>query len=93
VEEKINFILERLKEEKVLDFTQLFEECYSRLELIVSFLALLELLKLGRIRVRQFGAFGRIKIFFSAGEKKKSFRPHLVGREMNEEVRPSVHQH
>lgn len=41
-------------------FGGLFERVITRLEIIVTFLALLELIRRGRVRVRQEGAFGDI---------------------------------
>jgi chromatin segregation and condensation protein Rec8/ScpA/Scc1 (kleisin family) len=43
-----------------MSFTLLLEECRSRIEAIVTLLALLELLKMARLRVQQDAPFGEI---------------------------------
>ncbi|MDK2822564.1 MAG: segregation and condensation protein [Clostridia bacterium] len=54
---------------KGLVFTDLFPLGTSRLRIIVTFLALLELIKLNRIRFMQSGSFGRIVIFIRDDEE------------------------
>jgi len=44
-------------------FVDLFEEQYLRIELIVTFLALLELIRLRRVRVAQERLFGEIRVY------------------------------
>jgi segregation and condensation protein A len=44
-------------------FIELFDEGSTRLELIVTFLALLELMRLRRVRVVQEGLFGEIRVY------------------------------
>lgn len=44
-------------------FTELFDDSATRLEVIVTFLALLELIRLGRARVAQEGLFGEIRVY------------------------------
>lgn len=57
VNEKIVFILrfmfKKEREDEQTEFTQLFEDCHSRNEIIAVFLALLELVKSGRINVKK----------------------------------------
>lgn len=57
VSEKIVFVLrfmfKREREDEQTEFTQLFEGCHSRNEIIAVFLALLELVKSGRINVKK----------------------------------------
>jgi segregation and condensation protein A len=62
VEEKMDIILARLAERRSVDLEDLFVECRSKMELIVVFLALLELMKSRRLRVRQRDTFGRLVI-------------------------------
>lgn len=45
-----------------LSFTQLFDDAASRVDVVITFLALLELLKMHRVRVRQKANFGEIHI-------------------------------
>jgi len=46
-----------------IEFEDLFEQAVTRLELIVTFLALLELIRLRRARVAQRGQFGEIRVY------------------------------
>jgi segregation and condensation protein A len=60
IEDKMGTLLTRARRAGRLSFTLLLEECRSRLEVIVTFLALLELLKMHRLRVEQQGPFDEI---------------------------------
>jgi len=60
-EEKIGLIESRL-ESGPLDLVELLLECEDRLEAVITFVALLELLRRGRVRVRQPASFGAIRV-------------------------------
>ena len=62
VSEKIDSILERVAGGLVLRFSELFAEIASRVEIVVTFLALLELIRLKQIRVTQLNPFDDIEI-------------------------------
>jgi len=62
VEEKIEQILNVLRLHKSITFQELFEHNSSRLEIIVTFLALLELLRLRLVKAYQKNPFGEILI-------------------------------
>lgn len=62
VSEKIESIANRLKESGPLRFLELFSEAASRAEVVVTFLALLELVRLKQARVLQSEPFGEIEI-------------------------------
>lgn len=62
VEEKIQFIEGQLQQVDVIYFSKLFGEQKSKEEVVVTFLALLELLKLKIISINQDGLFEDIKI-------------------------------
>ena len=62
VSDKINFIMERLEKEDAVRFLDLFEEGYAKVTLIVTFLALLELSRLGLAKAYQENIFGVIWI-------------------------------
>jgi len=63
VREKMALIMRRvLSTGDGISFVALFEDDRSKLEVIVTFLALLELIRLHRIRVRQRQSFGEIMI-------------------------------
>ena len=63
IEERIEQLLARLSETEACGFEDLFEEVSSKGELIVTFLAVLELIRLKRIRVFQAGMFGPIRVY------------------------------
>ncbi len=60
VKEKITFIVDVLMKDNVVNFTTVFAGCSSRSEAIVTFLALLELIKLQEVRVKQKRQFAEI---------------------------------
>ncbi|MEW6601124.1 MAG: segregation/condensation protein A [Nitrospirota bacterium] len=60
VADKINYIIERLEQEDGVRFEELFEQGYSKLTLIVTFLALLEIIRLGLAKIYQEKTFGLI---------------------------------
>jgi segregation and condensation protein A len=62
VSQKIEIILRRIEDEGTLPFSTLFAEYCSRAELAVTFLAVLELVRLKQIRVRQSELFGEIEL-------------------------------
>jgi segregation and condensation protein A len=62
VEQQAEMILSGLKEKKTISFTQVVESLTERIEVVVTFLAMLDLLRLGRIRLRQKELFGEILI-------------------------------
>jgi segregation and condensation protein A len=60
--DRINQILERLQGEDSITFESLFEGLKTRDQVVVSFLALLELARLRAIKVLQVEEFGTIRI-------------------------------
>ena len=62
VSDKIEEILYTMRDRATVAFRELFEAASSRAEVVVTFLALLELIRLKRLRVRQDEAFGEINI-------------------------------
>jgi segregation and condensation protein A len=63
VERRIDQLLEKLSETEACGFLDLFEDVASRGEMIVTFLALLEMIRLKLIRVFQSGQMGPIRIY------------------------------
>jgi len=63
VTDKINMILSRMAETETLSFESLFAESVTRLEIIVTFLALLELVKQRLLRLWQAAPAGPIRIY------------------------------
>jgi segregation and condensation protein A len=62
VKDRIAAILDMVELEKTVKFEALFEEDSSRIHIIITFLALLEILRLGIVRVYQDGQFKAIWI-------------------------------
>jgi len=62
VEEKIHEILHLLLDEEIILLSFLFNKAKNKLEIIVTFLAILELIRLKEIKVVQERLFGEIKI-------------------------------
>lgn len=62
VSEKIDSILQRVAGGVALKFSELFAEIASRVEIVVTFLALLELIRLKQVRVTQMNPFDEIEI-------------------------------
>jgi len=62
VADRINLIMERLETEDGIRFDELFGDDYTRISLIVTFIALLELMRLGLAKAYQERRFGPIWI-------------------------------
>src|SRR5689334_20015793 len=62
VSEKIDMILHRVADGARIRFSELFGEIASRVEIVVTFLALLELIRLKQVRALQADPFGEIEI-------------------------------
>ncbi|TLY20128.1 MAG: segregation/condensation protein A [Nitrospirae bacterium] len=71
VKDRMNYILERLEESAAVPFDMLFLPADGRLVLIVTFLGLLELMRLKLVRVFQPETFGAILL-------SRAFLPELV---------------
>ena len=63
VEEKMREIEERLKAQRSISWNEVFAQGRALAEMISILLAILELIRLGRLRVRQSKSFGDIRIF------------------------------
>jgi segregation and condensation protein A len=71
VKDKISHILEILKRQGTHYFTELFEEARTISELVVTFLALLELVQMGLLKVSQTDPLADIRIELSPDEEKE----------------------
>ena len=76
VETRIDQLLARLSESEALGFDQLFTDIDDRAGLIVTFLALLEMIRLKLVRVFQSGSFGPIRVYKRA---RPTDAPHPIG--------------
>ena len=77
VADKIKLINERLKADGRVSFAELMESCHSRIEVIVQFLAVLELIKSQKIRARQESAFADILLVAAGGSRRQRTRARV----------------
>jgi segregation and condensation protein A len=76
VEARIEQLLARLSETEACGFEELFADAHDRPGLIVTFLALLEMIRLKLVRVFQSGSFGPIRVYKRA---RPADAPHPIG--------------
>ena len=76
VEVRIEQLLARLSETEACGFEELFADVGDRAGLIVTFLALLEMIRLKLVRVFQAGSFGAIRVYKRA---RPADAPHPIG--------------
>ena len=76
IETRIDQLLERLSETQACGFEELFEDANDRGSLVVTFLALLEMIRLKLVRVFQSGSFGPIRVY---KRSRPVDAPHPIG--------------
>jgi segregation and condensation protein A len=76
VESRIEQLLVRLSETEACGFEELFADIDDRAGLIVTFLALLEMIRLKLVRVFQSGSFGPIRVY---KRPRPVDAPHPIG--------------
>jgi segregation and condensation protein A len=76
IEVRIEQLLARLSETAACGFDDLFADVHERSGLIVTFLALLEMIRLELVRVFQSGSFGPIRVYKRA---RPVSAPHPIG--------------
>jgi len=76
VEVRIEQLLTRLSETEAIGFEDLFADVADRGGLIVTFLALLEMIRLKLVRVFQAGSFGPIRVY---KRPRPADAPHPIG--------------
>ena len=67
VEQRMEELLAMIREGESLEFLELFAALETKIAMITTFLALLELIRLKRVRVYQRGMFGPIRVFRPIG--------------------------
>ena len=67
VEQRMEELVAMIREGESLEFLELFASLDTKGEMIVTFLALLELIRVKRVRVYQRGMFGSIRVFRPVG--------------------------
>jgi segregation and condensation protein A len=76
IEARIDQLLERLSETEACGFEDLFADALDRGSLVVTFLALLEMIRLKLVRVFQSGSFGPIRVY---KRPRPVDAPHPIG--------------
>jgi segregation and condensation protein A len=76
VEVRIEQLLARMSETEAIGFEELFADALDRAGLIVTFLALLEMIRLKLVRVFQSGSFGPIRVY---KRSRPADAPHPIG--------------
>lgn len=77
IKDRMSFILEIIEDKEVVRFEDIFIDGISRLKIIVTFMALLELIRIGAIKVYQERVFGNIWIVNPS--KQGSVKEEVVG--------------
>ena len=67
VEQRMDELLAMIREGESLEFLELFASLQTKAEMITTFLALLELIRLKQVRVYQRAMFGSIRVFRPVG--------------------------
>ncbi len=62
IEEKYDYLIEKFKSSRTLEFNDIIIECECKMECVVTFLALLELIKQREVKIYQSQSFGDIFI-------------------------------
>jgi segregation and condensation protein A len=75
VEQRMDELLAMIREGESLEFLELFASLDTKAQMIVTFLALLELVRLKRVRVYQRGMFGGIRVFRPVGPPAEGAAP------------------
>lgn len=71
VTDKMSYITSILDRISLMDFESLFRDSATKMEIVTTFLALLELIRLGVVRIQQLRSASTIKIYKVAEEEKK----------------------
>ncbi len=74
VEEKVDLIREKVNASSEVLFTELFSGNSDRMEIIVTFLAILEMVKLGELSARQMTSGGDVWLYSPGGAPKEGLK-------------------
>jgi segregation and condensation protein A len=86
IEQRIEQLLARIGEADAIGFEDLFEDSAERADFIVTFLALLEMIRLKIVRVFQTGVGGPIRVY---RRMRPADAPHPIGEPVVENVGPA----
>lgn len=79
IEDKMVYLRERLISGKHMHFSSLISECSSKMEIVVTFLALLELIKLRNVKVVQEESFTEIYLEGAENNEEDLYKPNGDG--------------
>jgi segregation and condensation protein A len=73
IEDRVAHVLEFLQDQESATFAELFEDAQTKLHVIVTFIAILEMCNVRRIKVQQAGTFAELRVyrgdnFYDTGE-------------------------
>ncbi len=60
ITDKNNFLRDKLSEKSIVRFSEFIPQCECKLEVVVTFMAMLELIKRSEVKVVQYENFGEI---------------------------------
>jgi segregation and condensation protein A len=75
VDQRMAELLDLIREGQSLELLEMFAELETKAAMILTFLALLELIRLKRVKVYQRGLFGAIRVFRPVGPEPAPARP------------------
>lgn len=84
VKDKISLIMEMLEEQEAIRFEEFFKDGITRSQLIVTFIALLELIRLGLLRAYQEREFGNIWVIKQNVDLPENSLSHESNQQMTE---------
>ena len=79
VGQKIKFLMETLSLRETMTFTEIISTAGSRIEVIISFLSVLEMVKLGIIALNQEFLYGEITVTLKNMEREEEWNLAMVG--------------
>ena len=80
IDQRMDELMELIREGESVEFVEVFATQQTKGDMIVTFLALLELIRLKRVKVYQRGVFGAIRVFRPVGPDVEARRRRRATR-------------
>ena len=77
IDQRMDELMELIREGESVEFVEVFATQQTKGDMIVTFLALLELIRLKRVKVYQRGVFGAIRVFRPVGPETDAPAPSI----------------
>jgi segregation and condensation protein A len=77
IDQRMDELMELIREGESVEFIEVFATQQTKGDMIVTFLALLELIRLKRVKVYQRGVFGAIRVFRPVGPENDAPAPSI----------------